>query len=123
MEVFRLGINNEYGIWLENVRFWDYGLEVEVKGKVLFWIVMVMFLIGLVVGVYVGYKGGYKIDKFKKWWCYGLYICVYMNICIVYLFFWFLVLWRYWIVLFLYMYCICVYKYIYVFIYVLNVVC
>lgn len=44
-----------------------YGLEVEVKGKVLFWIVMVMFLIGLVVGVYVGYKGGYKIDKFKKW--------------------------------------------------------
>lgn len=43
-----------------------HGLEVEAKGKALFWIVTATFLTGLAVGVYVGYKGGHKIDKFKK---------------------------------------------------------
>lgn len=57
-----------------------HGLEVEAKGKALFWIVTATFLTGLAVGVYVGYKGGHKIDKFKKRWCHGLYTCTYEHL-------------------------------------------
>lgn len=93
-----------------------HGLEVEAKGKALFWIVTATFLTGLAVGVYVGYKGGHKIDKFKKRWCHGLYTCVHMNICIAYSFLRLLALWRQ------YMYCTCVYKHTHVSIHVSNVV-
>lgn len=88
-----------------------HGLEVEAKGKALFWIVTATFLTGLAVGVYVGYKGGHKIDKFKKRWCHACIHEQFMNICIAYSFLRLLALWRHWTVPLSYMYCTCVYMY------------
>lgn len=52
-----------------DIEFGKHGLEVEAKGKALFWIATLSFLAGLAIGGVIGFKvrdkGGKIAKKFK----------------------------------------------------------
>lgn len=48
------------------IEFGKHGVEIEMKGKTLFWLVTISALAGFAAGVVVGLRAGNKIEKIKK---------------------------------------------------------
>lgn len=48
------------------IEFGKWGFDIEMKGKVLFWIVVILFLFGVMVGVYFEVKKDVLKKRFRK---------------------------------------------------------